>query len=314
MGGCMETGKRIQILLSTYNGERYLREQLDSFIKQDNYSEIKILIRDDGSEDGTAEILREYEDKEGFEILYGLHVGITSSYKLLLQKRDKSCEYIAFSDQDDVWLPNKLTIAIQKIESCSNPEIPTLFASRSLIVNEQLAPIGKSILPVYGLSFFNAMVQNICPGHTQVMNRKLCDWLQRGDISRAHALDWWTYLLASGAGQVVFSEECTVLHRQHKRNAVGYQLDPVRLFFTRLKRVRSNEAPQITRQLKYFVSDYRDIIFEQYRLEAERFIDSQDSIRSRIAYAMAGKCFRQTWVESLLVRCLYITGKYRIKD
>ena len=86
MGGCMETGKRIQILLSTYNGERYLREQLDSFIKQDNYSEIKILIRDDGSEDGTAEILREYEDKEGFEILYGLHVGITSSYKLLLQK------------------------------------------------------------------------------------------------------------------------------------------------------------------------------------------------------------------------------------
>ena len=214
----------IQILLSTYNGEKYLKEQLDSFLALDNFEACSVLIRDDGSTDGTKEILREYERLDQFVVCYGENCGVSKSYWWLLEHSDRICEYFAFSDQDDVWLPNKLTIAIQKIESCSNPEIPTLFASRSLIVNEQLVPIGKSILPLYGLSFFTAMVQNMCPGHTQVMNRKLCDWLQRGDISRDHALDWWTYLITSGNGQVVFSYEFTVIHRMHNNIAVCYKI------------------------------------------------------------------------------------------
>lgn len=314
MSGCTEGDKRIQILLSTYNGEKYLREQLDSYLAQKNYGEVKVLIRDDGSTDGTPDILRKYEKAEGFKVLYGSNVGINASYTELLQRSDPNCEYFSFSDQDDVWLPDKLSTAVKAIASCPNQKIPILCASRSQVTDEALEPIGASILPVRGLSFYNAMVQNVCPGHTQVFNRKLRDQLLQGDISHAHVLDWWVYLVASGLGRVVFLEEHTVLHRQHKGNAVGYQLDILRLFFTRLKRVRSDEAAQITCQLEGFLSDYGEILPEVCRLEVERFLNSQDHFHERVRYAFGGKCFRQTRYETLLVRCLYAVGKYRIRS
>lgn len=310
----MGNGKKIQILLSTYNGERYLREQLDSFLSLDNFRDCKVLIRDDGSTDRTPGILREYEKAEGFGVLYGSNIGINASYMELLKRSDPSCEYFSISDQDDVWQPNKLTAEVQMIASCPNQAIPILCASRTQITSESLEPIGMSALPVRGLSFYNAMVQNVCPGHTQVFNQKLRNLLLQGNISHAHVLDWWVYLIASSLGQVVYVEECTVLHRQHEGNAVGYQLDPLQLFFTRLKRVRSNEAAQITLQLKDYLSDYGKILPEEYRLEAEHFLNSQDCFRKRTAYAFRGKCFRQTKGETLLVRCLYAVGKYRIRS
>lgn len=310
----MGTGKSIQILLSTYNGEKYLREQLESYLKQKNYNKVKVLIRDDGSTDGTPDILHEYERTEGFEVLYGSNIGINASYAELLKRSDPNCEYFSISDQDDVWLPDKLTAEVQAIAAYPNQEISILCATRTQIMNEALEPIGMSVLPLHGLSFYNAMVQNVCPGHTQVFNRKLRNQLLQGDISRAYVLDWWVYLIASGLGQVVFLDECTVLHRQHKGNAVGYQLDPLRLFFARLKRMKSNEAAKITLQLKGYLSAYGEILPKEYRLEAEHFLNSQDCVRKRIEYAICGKCFRQTMGETLLVRCLYAAGKYRIRS
>ncbi len=310
----MQGGEKIQILLSTYNGEKYLREQLDSYLRQDVSNEILVLVRDDGSTDGTREILRGYEKEKGFEVLYGPNIGINASYRELLRRSDPDCAYFALSDQDDVWLPNKLSAAVSALRTCPDREVPLLFASRSQITDEALTPVGASILPARGLSFFNAMVQNVCPGHTQVFNRALRDRLLQGDIAQAHVLDWWIYLLAGGLGQVLFSKEHTVLHRQHGSNAVGYQLDPLRLLFARAKRVWSNEAAQIARQLSSFMTQYGDALPAGYAMEAERFLDSQDHVLSRVRYALGAKCFRQTRAETLLVRCLYIAGKYRMRS
>jgi glycosyltransferase involved in cell wall biosynthesis len=107
----METDKKIQILLSTYNGEKYLREQLDSFLKLVGSENIKILVRDDGSTDSTLGILDEYSKEYGFKIVKGKNIGVNASLYELFNDCDMSCDYFAISDQDDVWLPYKFELA-----------------------------------------------------------------------------------------------------------------------------------------------------------------------------------------------------------
>lgn len=309
----METDKYVQILLSTYNGEKYLREQLDSFIAQTYYSNIKVLIRDDGSTDGTQEILQKYSEKYGFEVMYGENVGINASYEILLQVSDSTCHYFAFSDQDDVWLPEKIELSVRHLDQVSEMK-PALFFSLSYIVNEYLEIISKSHVPKRGISFYNAMVQNICPGHTQVFNLKMRNLLLEGNCTHAHVLDWWVYLVASGLGQICFEPQCTVLHRQHSKNAVGYEMNMIRKMYTRWKRLHSHEASAISRQLVYFLEDYAKRVPNMYKNEVEAFLQSQDSWQKRLSYIIHCQIFRQTYVDNVLVRLLYLLGKYRVND
>ena len=119
--------KKTQILLSTYNGEKYLHEQLDSFLSLDGYENIRVLIRDDGSHDGTVSILKKYRDQYGFELILGDNLGVNRSVFELLKSADLSCDMFALSDQDDVWLPHKINSALQAL-STYDSGIPMLFS------------------------------------------------------------------------------------------------------------------------------------------------------------------------------------------
>lgn len=310
MNGCMETDKLVQILLSTYNGEKYLREQLNSYLKLDGFEQCCVLIRDDGSTDGTREILREYEQKYGFEVFYGENLGVTGSYQWLLEHCNPSCEYFALSDQDDVWMPHKLKIALPLLAQQSS-EIPVLFASRSCITNAELKPIGYSIAPKRGISFFNAMVQNVLPGHTQILNRKLCMILAEKGMENAHVVDWWIYLVASAIGEVVFSDQITVLHRQHGENAVGYRLMFLDGFLKRLSDIRKGKGNSISVQLFSFYEKYQQDIPEKYVSEISHYLYS-DSLYYRFKYILNRCVYRQKKWEDNLFAILYLLGKYRL--
>ena len=161
----LETNKRIQILMSTYNGEKYLKEQLDSFVNLDNFEEVKVLIRDDGSTDSTLEILDEYRLKYGFEIIKGINIGLNKSMMNLFKECDMECDYFAYSDQDDVWLSDKLIIASNMLDKMPK-EKPLLFSSCSEVVDQNLKFISNTDYPSRGTDFYNAMIQNIARGHT----------------------------------------------------------------------------------------------------------------------------------------------------
>jgi len=305
----MGTGKRIQILLSTYNGKKYLREQLDSYYQQDCLDQIKILIRDDGSSDGTQEILREYAQREELEVEFGEHLGTNGSYQWLIQHSDPECGYFAFSDQDDVWLPHKLTLALEALKQYPQEEL-LLFASRSRIVDETLHEIGCSSLPARGISFYNAMVQNVLPGHTQVFNVALRDDLWRHGIMEAHVVDWWLYLVASAKGKVVFSEECSVLHRQHSSNAVGYRLGVLGGLKKKLHYIREGKGNAISQQLNAFFAAYEKELSAQYREEILQYLEGLGTLPGRIRYLRHSRLYRQKRVEDFAFRALYLFGKY----
>lgn len=115
--------RTVQVLLSSYNGENYIREQLDSILNQEGV-EIQLLIRDDGSTDGTRSILAEYEQQwNNISVIYGMNVGVISSFFLLLEQAGEY-PYIAFADQDDVWLKQKLKRAVERIEQTVSRKRP----------------------------------------------------------------------------------------------------------------------------------------------------------------------------------------------
>lgn len=311
MSGCTETDKRVQILLSTYNGEKYLREQLDSYLTQTCAQQIRVLVRDDGSTDGTAEILREYAAAHGFEVVFGENLGVNGSYQWLIAHSSCDCDYFAFSDQDDVWLPEKLSSAISALDGCL-PEKPALFASRTQVTDASLKPIGVSALPARGVSFYNAMVQNVLPGHTQVFNRALQDVLCAHGCLEAHVVDWWLYLTASAVGEVVFSETGQVFHRQHEDNSVGYRLAFFSNLMQRVRALRQGKGNAISRQLLAFRRSWGDALPKEYAQELGDYLDSLGSFFSRSAYLRRSRVFRQKPMEDRAFRLLYLLGKYNL--
>ena len=144
----MKQEKKIEILLATYNGEKYLNEQIDSIINQ-TYTNWKLLIRDDGSEDRTLEILKEYEKKDRrISILKDSkgNLGFVKNFEELL--KNSSEEFIMFSDQDDYWLENKLEIYINELNKLSKEEIeePLLLHSNSFVCDDNLEIIKEKFI------------------------------------------------------------------------------------------------------------------------------------------------------------------------
>ena len=305
----MNENAKIQILLSTYNGEGYLRQQLDSFVALENYSDVKVLIRDDGSTDGTLEILHEYREKFGFEIIEGENLGLTLSMYELLANRDRSCSYYSFSDQDDVWLPDKLTRGIKALESLDR-STPALYASCSYLTDENLNITGKTFVPTRKLSFYNAMIQNVCPGHSQIGNKAFIDLLSEKYADSIMVFDYWAYLLASATGSVIFDPTPTTLYRQHGSNAIGCEHSKLRILKIRFGRVKSKVSAENARQLKALYDVAFDVLPDEYKREAERFFKGQRNFFTRIGYLVKSKAYRQTPIETLIFRLMYLFGRY----
>ena len=309
MSGCMETDKRVQILLSTYNGETYLRQQLESYLDLENFEICKVLIRDDGSSDSTREILEEYEQHEAFEVTYGENIGITNSYLWLLEHCDLNCEFFCLSDQDDVWLPDKIQKAVALLDARPSERM-LLFASRSTVTDEELRPLGLSTDPIRGVSYYNAMIQNVLPGHTQIFNRTMRDSLVCHGIIGAESVDWWMYLLASGLGEVLFEPSSTVLHRQHSGNAVGYQLGFCGSLKKRLGYLRQGKGNAISFQLQAFLSCYETELPEMFRQETVNYLKSLEHLSTRMRYLSTSRVYRQDRRDDWKFRLLYLLGKY----
>lgn len=307
----VEPNKSIQILLSTFNGEKYLREQLDSYLNLNNYNTVKVLIRDDGSTDHTIEILNEYNQKYGFEVVMGENIGVIQSIIWLFNHCDLSCNYFAISDQDDVWLPEKLELAVNNLSNFADLT-PAMFASCSQIVDEELNPLGSSIVPRKGISFFNAIIQNVTPGHTQVINRAMIQKLIKNGFQDIHIIDWWLYIVASGIGNIIFENRYTVLHRQHRHNVVGYETNFWKHILNNFKKVLSNKSKRISLQLHAFYSCYGYVLDKEKKEEVKRFFSCQNDLFHRIKYVASCRAFRQNSFETKIFKLLYVLGKFNV--
>ena len=213
----------VAILMATYNGERYLREQLDSIIGQHHQNWI-LVVSDDGSADNTRNLVEQYQARLGRArvcLLDGPRQGFASNFLSLCCEQAIEADYFAFCDQDDVWQPHHLKQALLQLsESPSN--LPALYCGRTNLTDEQGVPYGSSPLFSKAACFRNALVQSIAGGNTMVFNAPARQLVQSAGRVNIVSHDWWLYMLISGAGgRVFYSPEATVNYRQHGGNLVG---------------------------------------------------------------------------------------------
>jgi glycosyltransferase involved in cell wall biosynthesis len=220
----MSINLNVAILMSTFNGAKFLSEQLDSLANQ-NHENWILYVRDDGSADKTLEILNEYERKWGSKkiiIFAGSNIGFSKSFLTLACDKSIKADYYAFCDQDDIWLPEKLTKAINLIQITKGNENAFLYCGRSHYVSEKLQPCGQSPLFIFPPNFRNALVQSIAGGNTMVFNQKTKNMLENIGLVDVPSHDWWLYILISGIDGVVFYDQNPyLLYRQHSQALVG---------------------------------------------------------------------------------------------
>lgn len=247
---------KIAVLLATYNGGKYIREQLDSLFQQ-SCKQFHLYVRDDGSSDDTMKIVEEFRQKypDRITILEDSqkHRGAAKSFMYLLENVDS--EYYMFCDQDDIWLPEKIekTFARMKDETAAK-NVPVLVATDLKVVDEQLSPIKDSFNEDLKIDVFRKHPELICVRHvvtgcTMMFNRaaKLASLPMS---PRATMHDEWVALCVHFKGGVIsILDDATILYRQHTSNTLGAEQASKGFFARAIARAGQKQFFQVAKLL-----------------------------------------------------------------
>lgn len=311
----------VQVLMSTYNGEKYLKEQLDSILFQQvpDRVEISILVRDDGSSDGTRELLSRYvQTYPQVSFFQGKNLGAIDSFFHLVKNADLSADYYAFADQDDIWHPNKLKRAIGTLlrekknlrQQGENQTIPLLYCCKPRLVDQDGEPLKVRMkqgdkYPGFG----NALVENIVYGCTMVANSSLLEMVREHIPDYTIMHDWWFYLTATAFGRVLYDSHACIDYRQHGNNEMGSRSNYVDEFKERVTRYRRNRR-NISMQCEEFIRLYGEELPEEKLQLAKLLLDGTKSKAARIQLIRETEIFRQRKGDDLIFRMIYLTGSY----
>lgn len=299
---------KVVVLMSVYNGERYLAEQLDSILKQD-YPNIDILIRDDGANEATKDILRKYQrENDNIYVFSGDNLGVPFSYFELLRLIDiDRWDFFAFSDQDDVWLPQKISSAIIQLEQYE-AENPILYCSNLVIVDESLNEKGtvfgqQKICPSFG----NALIENICVGCTLVANQRLVQMIKHNIPKYCIMHDWWFYLVASAFGKVIYDSKAQILYRQHEKNVVGARYSILCLWRSRIKNAGVQRGKRYSQVAEFFYV-FKERLDHEEVVEAvvKSFLNYRKNWKACIRLLSDGNVVRQKRIDNLIFNLLFL--------
>lgn len=204
--------KRVKILLSTYNGDQYLKEQIESILGQEDVI-TDILARDDGSNDFSISILNSY----GIKFFQGKNMGAKDSFLELIMKTDATNEFYAFCDQDDIWDKNKLKVAVEYLDDYKNT--PALyFCERKVLIENEIVEYTKmnELLDYHCLLF-----KSVAAGCTIVINREMLLLLRKYYPKHIAMHDSWMIIICSLFGKIIYDEIPHINYRIHENNAVG---------------------------------------------------------------------------------------------
>jgi len=302
----------VAILLSTYNGASFLAAQLHSYLAQTHH-DWTLYWRDDGSSDASRRLIREFAEQIGDErCVFSSDGGcrqITRSFLALLgSARAGTASHFAFSDQDDVWLPEKLSRGIAALEAVPAGQ-PALYCAQRIVVDSALWRTGEPGKLRQPPGFPSALTQNIAPGCTMMLNRAAADLVLASAPPDTVWHDWWCYVIVSAAGgQIVADPTATVLYRQHGGNYVG---EPLGTWRRGIAALRRGPVP-FMRLLRSHVATLqarRDAL----PADTQRQIDIialglQGGLGARLRALRLRGFRRQTWLETLVFRVWFMIG------
>lgn len=261
----------VEILLAAYNGERFLREQLDSLLAQ-TWGAWHLTVSDDGSSDGTPAILDGYAAQYPDRIRRVRHEGRFGNARDHFFWLMKECRasYMMFCDQDDVWHPDKVEKTMRALlaaEAEAGTDAPVLVFTDLTPVDEKLRPIASSLMKMQKqytdvIDYRALLMQNIVTGCATGINRALAQLAgQCKDTSQVIMHDWWLGVVAARFGKAVYLDESAMLYRQHGGNSVGAKkVSGFRHIVARLMHLKTLRHMQFKKkyQAQLFMDTYAD--------------------------------------------------------
>lgn len=280
----MEKRPKIAVLMSSYNGEKFIKEQIDSILSQKDV-DVTLFIRDDGSTDKTIEIIGTYLNNNNVKLITdGRNLRPGLSFLTLLSevvKKEQIFDYYAFSDQDDIWLEEKLIAAVKMINGYDNP---TLYCSNQIIYENNMNT-GVRFLREPVINLLKCVSVNEMYGCTMVFNRKLAEIVETTRypseyflIKRNH--DAWILLLALIKGHIIYDNNAYMFYRIHNNNVVGLNKLTIygRLYRFMKKGVKNLRKTSCNDLLESFPHlDFKD------RCHIEKMANYQNNIKDRIS-------------------------------
>jgi rhamnosyltransferase len=295
------------ILLSTYNGEKYLPDLLDSLLAQ-TYRNFSILVRDDGSRDATREILAKYKSahNDKFQLNFEENVGVIKSFLSLINLAPSTYDYYAFCDQDDFWCPEKTQTAVSALESDKSF---LTYCSNLKLVDNNLNDLGDKysghIRFSFGLSFF----ENFMAGCTIVFKASLLQRLKgkyaQIDPDSLIMYDWLIDMVSTAFGKVIYDGTPHILYRQHEGNCVGLASTKIGEIVWRVKNKIKNKHKTMA-QVRHFLELFGEDINVEQKEYLKKLLNSSNSFMKRLKFAITQDIPRQKLIESLYTRILYI--------
>lgn len=316
---------RVFVMMATYNGERFLGEQIDSILAQQGVS-VTLRICDDLSTDDTFQIASEYQKRNNniFATQNDENLGVAKNFmQMLFEVNSDDYEYFAFSDQDDVWMPEKLEIAIKKIkqtELCEhtrkieNLGIPVLYTSDLINVDENLKNPRRELSPLKPDETLRAtmLINNWHSGCTFVFNRPMLQLYKKTDFldaTRNH--DGWCYFVAYYCGTaIVDMQNSLIMRRISDSNASGEVTANSDVKKANLFNVLRPSKHNATKFAKLIYDTYKEYMTDADSKMIESFINYRKSLAGRFKWAFSGEYSSLSPVSNLMHRVKFILGRY----
>ena len=298
---------KVVICMSTYNGEKYIKEQIESLLNQ-TYKNIKIYVRDDGSKDNTINILKEYVEQGKIHFIQGKNVGVVNSFYECLKEAYEQGDIFAYCDQDDRWHEDKIERAVKALES-EKRDIPLLYFSEFNYCDENLKFSSKSNLNKKGTSFKNSIVECISFGISEVFNKKLAQKILESGTEDICFHDWWAYIIAAGLGKVLYDSESTVEYRRTGNNVSPSGKGKLELQIYRIKKfLLGKYFKNIRKQIYKFKNKFSDELSDENKKIIELFTLKYNFVKS-IKKVFYKNMFRQSFIDEVFCRILFLFGR-----
>jgi len=307
----IDASSQVAILLSTYYGQDYLAEQLDSYTEQTHRNWV-VWASDDGSTDQTQVILQNFAARfpaGQVNLAGGPQAGFAANFLSLVSNPQITADVYAYSDQDDVWIPDKLEHAVHYLQSVP-AEIPALYCSRTEYVDEHNTDIGLSQAYAKPPCFANALVQNIASGNTMVFNHAARSLLQQAANLNIPLHDWWTYLVVTGCGgRVYFDQTPSVRYRQHANNLWGMNTGWANRFVRIQKLFAGRFKTWNDQHIKGLNTIYERLTPSNRRILDQWILTGESSLVRRLWHLKKSGVYRQTLLDNLGLAVAGVFGK-----
>lgn len=310
---------KVHILMSTYNGESFLSEQIES-IRQQTYEDWTLLIRDDGSSDQTRQIISDYVLKDKricwIDQDSSINLGVVKSFHRLL--KIKSADIYLFSDQDDVWLPDKIESQL-KAASAYPVDVPLLVYMDLKVVDQELNILNESMIKSQSrcanTTLERIMIENTVTGGVSLINHSLAELWTKTDEIIMH--DWYLAILAASMGNLIFLDQPGELYRQHTNNVIGAKTQNKRFKLLRqgpkaIYQRYWKHIQAIQNQVKTVLKELEGCLPEHERAILSNWVDiDQHPLLERYRRLKTYRYQKNKWLDQLNLWITILTTMYK---